>query len=146
MIVRKFIQWSDNAPASARADGVGALARAYLYGDMTQAERREAEQTLFALSDDPSPLVRRALAESFASAAEAPPAIVMALANDQSDISALVLARSPLLTDAQLIDCAVIGDSAAQAAIALRARTVARRRRRAGRNRVARSPDRACGQ
>lgn len=120
MIVRKFIQWSDNAPASARADGVGALARAYLYGDMTPAERQEAEQTLFALIDDPSPLVRRALAESFASAAEAPPAIVMALANDQSDIATLVLSRSPLLTDAQLIDCAAIGNSAAQAAIALR--------------------------
>ncbi len=120
MIVRKFIQWSENAPASARADGVGALARAYLYGDMTQAERREAEQTLFALIDDPSPLVRRALAESFASAAEAPPAIVMALANDQSDIATLVLSRSPLLTDAQLIDCAAIADTAAQAAIALR--------------------------
>jgi uncharacterized protein (DUF2336 family) len=120
MIVRKFIQWSDNAPASARADGVGALARAYLYGEMTEPERAEAEQALFALIEDPSPLVRRALAESFASAAEAPPAIVMALANDQSDISALVLSRSPLLTDAQLIDCAAIGDSTAQAAIALR--------------------------
>lgn len=120
MIVRKFIQWSDNAPASTRADGVGALARAYLYGDMTRDERREAEQTLFALIDDPSPLVRRALAESFASAAEAPTAIIAALANDQSDISTLVLARSPLLSDAQLIDCAAIGDSSAQAAIALR--------------------------
>ena len=120
MIVRKFIQWSDNAPASARADGVGALARAYLYGEMTAEERVETEYTLFALIDDPSPLVRRALAESFASAAEAPPAIVMALAGDKSDISALVLSRSPLLSDAQLIDCAAISDSAAQAAIALR--------------------------
>jgi len=120
MIVRKFIQWSENAPASARADGAGALARAYLYGEMDAADRDEAEQTLFALLDDPSPLVRRALAESFASAVEAPPAIVVALASDQSDISAIVLARSPLLSDEQLIDCAAIGDSAAQAAIALR--------------------------
>jgi uncharacterized protein (DUF2336 family) len=120
MIVRKFIHWSQNASASARADGVGALARAYLYSDMSDSERAEAEQTLFALLDDPSPLVRRALAESFASAAEAPPAIVLGLACDQSDIAAVVLARSPLLTDAQLIDCAAIGDSAAQAAIALR--------------------------
>ena len=120
MIVRKFIQWSENAPASARADGAGALARAYLYGEMDAAERDEAEQTLFALLDDPSPLVRRAMAESFASAAEAPPAIVLALACDQSDISSIVLARSPLLSDEQLIDCAAIGDCAAQASIALR--------------------------
>ncbi len=120
MIVRKFIHWSQNASASARADGVGALARAYLYSDLSEEERGEAEQTLYALMDDPSPLVRRALAESLASAAEAPPAIMLGLACDQSDISTVVLARSPLLSDAQLIDCAAIGDFAAQAAIALR--------------------------
>ncbi len=120
MIVRKFIQWSENAPASARAEGVGALARAYLYGEMDGEERAEAEQMLYATLDDPSPLVRRALAESFASAVDAPPAIVIGLALDQSDISSVVLTRSPLLTDAQLIDCASVGDSVAQAAIALR--------------------------
>jgi len=120
MLVRKFIQWSENAPAAARADGVGALARAYLYSDMSETERAEAEQTLFAMLDDPSPLARRALAESFASAVDAPPAIVLGLACDQSDISTIVLSRSPLLTDSELIDCAAISDSAAQAAIALR--------------------------
>jgi uncharacterized protein (DUF2336 family) len=120
MIVRKFIQWSENAPASARAEGVGALARAYLYGDLEARERADAEQILYAMLDDPSPLVRRSLAESIASAVEAPPAIILGLALDQSDISAVVLARSPRLTDAQLIDCASVGDRVAQAAIALR--------------------------
>jgi uncharacterized protein (DUF2336 family) len=120
MIVRKFIQWSENAPASARAEGVGALARAYLYGDLETRERADAEQILYAMLDDPSPLVRRSLAESIASAVEAPPAIILGLALDQSDISSVVLARSPLLTDAQLIDCASVGDRVAQAAIALR--------------------------
>jgi uncharacterized protein (DUF2336 family) len=120
MIVRKFIQWSENASASARAEGVGALARAYLYGDMDAEQHADAEQILYAMLDDPSPLVRRSLAEGFASAADAPPAIVVGLALDQSDISSVVLARSPLLTDAQLIDCASVGDSVAQAAIALR--------------------------
>jgi uncharacterized protein (DUF2336 family) len=120
MIVRKFIQWSENAPASARAEGVGALARAYLYGDLEAQERADAEQILYAMLDDPSPLVRRSLAESIASAVEAPPAIILGLALDQSDISSVVLARSPLLTDAQLIDCASVGDRVAQAAIALR--------------------------
>ena len=120
MIVRKFVQWSENASASARAEGVGALARAFLYGDMEAGQRAEAEQILCAMLDDPSPLVRRSLAESFASSLEAPRAIVLGLALDQSDISAVVLSRSPLLTDAQLIDCASVGDSVAQAAIALR--------------------------
>ena len=120
MIVRKFILWSENASASARADGVSALARAYLYSDMEAEERAEAEQALHAMLDDPSPLVRRALAESFAGAADAPPAIVVGLALDQSDIASVVLTRSPLFTDAQLLDCAAIGDAVAQAAIALR--------------------------
>ncbi len=120
MIVRKFILWSENASASARADGVSALARAYLYSDMEAEERAEAEQALHAMLDDPSPLVRRALAEGFSGARRAPPAIVLALALDQSDIASVVLSRSPLLTDAQLIDCAAVGDAVVQAAIALR--------------------------
>ncbi len=120
MIVRKFILWSENASARARADGVSALARAYLNADMEAEERAEAELALHAMLDDPSPLVRRALAESFASAAHAPPAIVLGLALDQSDIASVVLTRSPLLTDAQLLDCAAVGDAVAQAAIALR--------------------------
>jgi uncharacterized protein (DUF2336 family) len=121
MIVRNFLQWAQNAPTAQRAEGAGALARAYLYSDLEQATRREAELALTSLLDDPSPLVRRALADSLASAIDAPHTIVAALANDQSDIAAPVLSRSPLLTEAELIDCAAIGDSFAQSAIALRA-------------------------
>jgi uncharacterized protein (DUF2336 family) len=121
MNVRLFIRWFENASARARADGAAALARAFLYGGVDPAQRDEAEQTLFAMLDDPSPLVRRSLALSLAGAADAPPAIVFALALDQSDIACAMLARSPLLTDAQLIDCATVGDSVAQTAIALRA-------------------------
>jgi len=121
MLVRKFIQWSQGASAAARADGAAALARAYLYSEMTDEERGEAESALYALLDDPSPLPRRAMAECFAGSPDAPPALIHGLARDQSEISTLALARSPLLADADLIDCAVVGDSAAQAAIALRA-------------------------
>jgi len=122
MIVRKFMQWAQTAPASQRADGASALARAYLYADLDAEQRNEAEQALTGLLDDPSPLVRRALAENFASAVDAPHHIVLALADDQSDISSIVLGRSPLLTDSEIIDCAAIGDVFAQSAIALRPR------------------------
>lgn len=125
MIVRNFLQWARTAPVAQRAEGAGALARAYLYSEMEQATRREAEIALTLLLDDPSPLVRRALAESFANASDAPHAIVVALANDQSDIAAPILSRSPTLTEAELIDLAEIGDSFAQSAIALRARVPA---------------------
>jgi uncharacterized protein (DUF2336 family) len=122
MIVRRFLQWAKTASPGQRAEGASALARAYLYADMTSAERIEAEHALIGLLDDPSPLVRQALAESFAGAAEAPHHILLALADDQSDVSAIVLARSLALSDSELIDCAAIGDAIAQSAIALRPR------------------------
>lgn len=121
MIVRHFLQWAQTAPAAQRAEGAGALARAYLYSDMDASARRDAEIALTSLLDDPSPLVRKALADNLASAIDAPHAIVSALANDQSDVASPVLSRSPLLTEAELIDCAAIGDAFAQSAIALRA-------------------------
>ena len=120
MIVRKFMQWAATASAPERAEGAGSLARAYLYADFSPQDRREAETALTSLLDDPAPCVRKAMAESFASAPGAPPAIVVALANDQSDVASPILGRSPLLGDGELIDCAAIGDAFAQAAIALR--------------------------
>jgi len=120
MIVRKFMQWAATASSAERAEGAGSLARAYLYADLAPQDRREAEVALTALLDDPAPSVRKALSEAFAGAAEAPATIVVALANDQSDVAAPVLSRSPVLGDGELIDCAAIGDAFAQAAIALR--------------------------
>jgi len=125
MIVRNFLSWAQTANAAQRAEGAGALARAYLYSDLEAPERRAAEIALMSLLDDPSPLVRRALADNFASAVDAPHALVSALASDQSDVATPVLSRSPLLTEAELIDCAAIGDAFAQSAIALRARVPA---------------------
>lgn len=125
MIVRHFLSWARTANAAQRAEGAGALARAYLYGALDPAQRRESEIALMSLVEDPSPLVRRALADNFASAIDAPRALISALACDQSDIAAPILSRSPLLTEAELIDCAAIGDAFAQAAIALRARVPA---------------------
>ena len=122
MLVRKFMLWVGQVSAAERAEGAGALARAYLYSDLDETEQREAEVALFSLLDDPSPIVRKSIAEAFASGVDAPRAIVLALANDQSAISSIVLGRSPILSDAELIDCAAVGDAFAQAAIALRPR------------------------
>ncbi len=122
MIVRRFLQWTRTAAASERAGAAGALARAYLNGALADDEREEALLVLTSLLDDASPLVRQALAENFAAAPEAPRNIVLGLADDQSDVSAIVLRHSPLLSDSELIDCAAIGDAIAQSAIALRSR------------------------
>ncbi len=72
------------------------------------------------LLDDPSPLVRMALAHSLAASVAAPPAVVLALASDQPDIASIVMQHSPLLVDSDLVDMIGGGDDWAQAAIARR--------------------------
>jgi uncharacterized protein (DUF2336 family) len=121
-IVRRFLSWAQRADASGRSEAASALARAYLYSDLSAALRREVEIALASLLDDHSALVRRALAEALASAYDAPHHIVLALACDQSEVSCAVLARSPILTDADLVDCVAIGDVRAQIAVARRPR------------------------
>ena len=121
MIVRHFIQWLRNAPAGERADATSALARAYLYSDLSPDDRAAAEGAMLMLLDDPSPLVRRALAEVFAASQAAPPAIVHALSGDQPDIATPILERSPLLVDADLVDRVATGSAEVQASIARRA-------------------------
>ncbi|HEY1736503.1 MAG TPA: DUF2336 domain-containing protein [Methylovirgula sp.] len=120
MIVRRFLHWAQDASPQQRAQGVSALARAYLGTKLDRESRTDAERVLTQFLDDPSPQVRRAMAEAFARASNAPHHIVLALADDQSDIASIVLGRSPILSDSELIDCAAIGDAFAQSAIALR--------------------------
>jgi uncharacterized protein (DUF2336 family) len=121
MIVRDFLDWVRTAPAGKRAEATSALARAYLYSGLSPDDLAAAEGVMLMLLDDPSPLVRRALADALAASPSAPPAIVLALAADQSEIAAPVLALSPLFVDADLVDATAIGDAAVQAAIASRA-------------------------
>lgn len=120
MIVRRFLLWARTANAEARAAGAGALAGAYLRSGMTDEDRLEAETALIALVDDPSPLVRRAIAEEMAASAQAPRTLVLNLIADPGDVAALVLAHSPVLSEADLVDAAAVGDGLAQRAIALR--------------------------
>lgn len=121
MIVRRFLLWARTANAEARAAGAGALAGAYLRSGMADEDRLEAETALIALVDDPSPLVRRAVAEEMASSSRAPRTLVLSLIADPGDVAALVLAHSPVLSEADLVDAAAVGDDLAQRAIALRA-------------------------
>ena len=121
MIVGDFLKWAQSASAAQRTEGASALARAYLHSALDPASRREAEIALTSLADDLSPRVRRALADALASARQAPRALIAALANDQSDVAAPILSRSSLLSEAELIDCAAVGDALAQTAIGRRA-------------------------
>jgi uncharacterized protein (DUF2336 family) len=121
MIVRHFLHWLRNAPSGERAEATSALARAFLYSDLSDNDRAAAEGAMIMLLDDPSPLVRRALAEVFASRDDAPPTLVHALANDQPDVAEPVLRRSPLLLDVDLVEAVAAGEPSRQTAVAMRA-------------------------
>ncbi len=121
MIVRDFLRWLDSAPASERAEAAGILARAYLCSDLEADAIAVAEDLMLKLVDDPSPLVRRALADALAASPVAPPVVVMALTADQPQIAAPVYALSPLLVDADLLDAVATGGEMIQVAIASRA-------------------------
>ena len=118
MIIRQFLASTQHASAGRRAEAASALARAYLHGNLAPDAAWEAKTALLALLDDPSALVRRALAEACAGSDVAPRTLIVALASDQPDIACLVLARSPVLMDADLVDCAAIGCETTRAAIA----------------------------
>jgi uncharacterized protein (DUF2336 family) len=121
MIVRQFLQWVRSAPPGERAEATGALARAYLYSDLSEDDRAAAEGAMLMLLDDAWPLVRRALADALAASPGAPPAVIYALAADQPQIAAPVFALSPLFVDADLVDAVATGCSSVQSAIASRA-------------------------
>ncbi|TCU68308.1 uncharacterized protein (DUF2336 family) [Bradyrhizobium sp. R2.2-H] len=120
MIVRQFINWIRTAPAGERAEATRALARAWLISDLSADDRIAAEGALLMLLDDPSPLVRQAMAEAFARSAEAPAAIVRALSTDQPTVALPVLEHSPLLIDADLVDIVATGNEEVQCAVARR--------------------------
>ena len=120
MIVRQFISWVRTAPASERAEATRSLARAWIFSDLSEDDRAAAEGALLMLLDDPSPLVRKAMADVFARAPSAPAAIVQALSVDQVAVALPVLEHSPLLIDADLVDIVATGNSELQCAVARR--------------------------
>jgi uncharacterized protein (DUF2336 family) len=120
MIVRHFISWVRTAPAGERAEATRALARAWLISDLSEEDRAAAEGALLMLLDDPSPLVRRVMAEVFAGTSRAPAAIVRSLSTDQPSVALPVLEHSPLLLDADLVDIVATGNDEMQCAIARR--------------------------
>lgn len=118
MVVSHFLRWIGTAKVGERAAAAAALASAYVAKELPFEDRCAAEAALTLLLDDPSPKVRLALAEALSMSPNAPLQIIVALSADQPDVAGVVLARSPLLTDADLIDRAAAGTAAIQALIA----------------------------
>ncbi len=120
MIIRQFLASTVNAPADRRAQAAAALARAYLYGTLDEEAAWEAKTALLTLLDDPAPVVRRALAEACADSARTPRPLVVALSCDSFEVAEPILARSPVLTEADLVEAAALGEEVARHVIARR--------------------------
>ncbi|MFO1184062.1 MAG: DUF2336 domain-containing protein [Bauldia sp.] len=114
------MRWAAEATVGARADAAHALARAYLHSDVGQDVRDEMEATLTLLLDDEDVTVRFALADAFANSERAPRHMVLALARDQYEIARVVLARSPVFVDAELVDIVASSSPDVQAVISSR--------------------------
>ncbi|MDN5928255.1 MAG: DUF2336 domain-containing protein [Hyphomicrobiales bacterium] len=121
MVISHFLRWIDTARVLDRAEAATALAGAYVARELPFEDRCAAEAALTFLLDDPSAKVRYALAEALAIHSLAPLQIIHALASDQDGIADLVLKRSPLLTDGDLIDRVAMGSEGVQCSIAGRA-------------------------
>lgn len=120
MLIVRYLDWLESAPAPARAESVPALVRSYFSGRLDAEEMVLVEAGLTLLLDDPAIEVRRALAEAIAVHEEAPRHLVVALAADLPCVSVPIFRRSPCLLDGELIEAVTDQGPAVQAAIAAR--------------------------
>jgi uncharacterized protein (DUF2336 family) len=107
MMIRAYLDWSRTAGAADRAEAVGMLADVFLHGELAGVDRSDAEAALVLALEDPSPVVRLALAQALGGAERAPRAVISALARDQADIAATVVANSPVLSDTEVAELAI---------------------------------------
>jgi Uncharacterized protein conserved in bacteria len=122
MLVRQYLQWMATAPEGKRVEAVWPFVKAFFTLDLDDDEREAMEAALTVLLDDDSREVRRALAEALAPHAAAPRHLVISLIHDHPDVARIVLARSPVVTDGELIDAVATGTEGMQLAIARRPR------------------------
>jgi uncharacterized protein (DUF2336 family) len=110
----------ETARVSDRVRAATALTRAFLNADSGSEEHRASFMAMTYLLDDPSPKVRLALAQALATTVDAPRAVMLALAEDQPEIACTVIACSPVLRDADLVELAGRGHALTRGLIAAR--------------------------
>ena len=110
MDVGDFLKWAERVPPVYRAEAARTLARAFFDERTAEDTRHAVEAGLTILLDDASPDVRRALADALCDSPEAPRHIMLALAADQAEIAVVVLARSPVFIDEELVDIVAAAD------------------------------------
>lgn len=120
MVVAHFLKWLESARVAERVAAAAALSRAYVGNELDFEDRCAAEAALTLLLDDPSAKVRAAMAEALSMSRLAPRQVIAALSADQPDVAAMIVARSPLIADTDLIDRVADGHGSTQRLIASR--------------------------
>lgn len=118
MLLQRFLKRLEQGKPTERAEIAAALARVWLDSPLDEANRAEALAALMVITDDPAPVVRRALSVVFAGEAAAPRQLVRVLAADLGGVAGPLLQRSPVLREEDLIDIVGTGSPAHHRAIA----------------------------
>ena len=121
MFVARVVETLKTAPVFQREKIAYAFTHCFVQSVLGEEERPLAEDLLLRLTDDPSPVVRRALAEGLCHYVEAPRPVVHLLSRDAVSVAEPVLAFSAVIPEADLIDLVKTGRSDVQRVIAGRA-------------------------
>lgn len=120
MFVERFMAWAALACVGERADGVTTLAKRYIARDIAVDEIPDTEQVFTLFLDDPSPVVRSAMALALAPCDFLPRTLVWSLSRDIPEVAGHILKLSPLLGVQALVHAARDGDAVCQTAVAER--------------------------
>lgn len=118
MFVARVVETLKTAPVFQREKIAHAFTHCFLQSSFNEEERPLAEDILLRLTDDPSPNVRRALAEGICHYAHAPRHVVHLLAHDVFSVAEPVLAFSAVISEADLINLVKTGGDDVQRIIA----------------------------
>ncbi len=120
LIFGTFLRRSDRTKTQDRVEPVSESSVPAALPDLAGEKRRALDLASTYLLDDLSPKVRLSLAEALAEDGGAPRPVILALTEDRPDIAATVIARSPVLTDNDLIDIVGRGGPEMRAAVSVR--------------------------
>lgn len=120
MLAQQFVFWCETATAAERCAAVAMLADAVIHRKFLPGDLREAEAALIVAVGDPSPRVRRAIADGVADAPNAPRQLVRLLSQDVDDVALPIALRSPVLSDEDLCDLVRTGRTTLCVAVARR--------------------------
>jgi len=120
MFVERYMAWSVGAGAEERAEAIVELANHYIEDQIDPDEISSTELVFTLHLDDPSPMVRHAMAAILAPSARTPKTLIWGLTQDFPDIAAEVYEHSPHFRGLDLLHAVEAGAEPIQCAVATR--------------------------